>query len=102
VPIARLDAVIDQDVAFVKIDVEGHELNVLNGAIELLERCQPVFLVEAAGRRPHERAVLRQQFLFLSPPSRRRIDPEQLAWTRHHPPGTGVEAPAVVIACRYA
>jgi FkbM family methyltransferase len=50
VPIARLDAVIDQDVAFVKIDVEGHELNVLNGAIELLERCQPVFLVEAEDR----------------------------------------------------
>ena len=47
VPIARLDAVIDQDVAFVKIDVEGHELNVLNGTVELLERCQPVFLVEA-------------------------------------------------------
>src|SRR5947209_7026365 len=50
VPIARLDAVIDQDVAFVKIDVEGHELNVLNGAVELLERCQPVFLVEAEDR----------------------------------------------------
>jgi FkbM family methyltransferase len=50
VPIARLDAVIHQDVAFVKVDVEGHELNVLNGAVELLERCQPVFLVEAEDR----------------------------------------------------
>src|SRR5438876_11406302 len=62
VPIARLDAVIDQDVAFVKIDVEGHELNVLNGAVELLERCQPVFLVEAEDR--HRADATRSVFEF--------------------------------------
>jgi len=62
VPIARLDAVIDQDVAFVKIDVEGHELNVLNGAVELLERCQPVFLVEAEDR--HRAEATRLVFEF--------------------------------------
>ncbi len=62
VPIARLDAVIDQDVAFVKIDVEGHELNVLNGAVELLERCQPVFLVEAEDR--HRAEATRSVFEF--------------------------------------
>ena len=62
VPIARLDAVIDQDVAFVKIDVEGHELNVLNGAVELLERCQPVFLVEAEDR--HRAEATRTVFEF--------------------------------------
>jgi FkbM family methyltransferase len=39
VPTARLDDVIQQDVAFVKIDVEGHELSVLNGAVKLLGRC---------------------------------------------------------------
>jgi FkbM family methyltransferase len=50
VPTARLDAIVRQDVAFVKIDVEGHELHVLNGAIELLEHSQPVFLVEAEDR----------------------------------------------------
>jgi FkbM family methyltransferase len=50
VPTARLDDVIQEDVAFVKIDVEGHELSVLNGATELLERSQPVFLVEAEDR----------------------------------------------------
>jgi FkbM family methyltransferase len=50
VPTARLDAILHQDVAFVKIDVEGHELNVLNGAVELLEHSQPVFLVEAEDR----------------------------------------------------
>lgn len=62
VPIARLDAVINQDVAFVKIDVEGHELNVLNGAVELLERCQPVFLVEAEDR--HRPGATRLVFEF--------------------------------------
>ena len=50
VPTARLDSIVRRDVAFVKIDVEGHELNVLNGAIELLELSQPVFLVEAEDR----------------------------------------------------
>jgi FkbM family methyltransferase len=50
VPTARLDAIVHQDVAFVKIDVEGHELSVLNGAVKLLEHSQPVFLVEAEDR----------------------------------------------------
>jgi FkbM family methyltransferase len=48
----RLDSVIDpeDDVAFVKVDVEGHELNALYGASGLIERCQPIFLVEAEDR----------------------------------------------------
>lgn len=62
VPIARLDAVVDQDIAFVKIDVEGHELSVLNGAVDLLERCQPVFLVEAEDR--HRVEATRSVFEF--------------------------------------
>jgi FkbM family methyltransferase len=62
VPTARLDAVVDQDVAFVKIDVEGHELNVLNGAVELVERCQPVCLVEAEDR--HRAEATRSVFEF--------------------------------------
>jgi len=56
VPTSRLDAIVQQDVAFVKIDVEGHELSVLKGAIELLEQSQPVFLWKrrtgTASRRP--------------------------------------------------
>jgi len=47
---ARLDAVIEDEVAFVKIDVEGHELRALYGASGLIERCQPIFLVEAEDR----------------------------------------------------
>lgn len=62
VPIARLDAIVDQDVAFVKIDVEGHELNVLNGAVGLLERSQPVFLVESEDR--HRADATRSVFEF--------------------------------------
>ncbi len=62
VPTARLDAIVRQDVAFVKIDVEGHELNVLKGAVELLEHSQPVFLVEAEDR--HRVRATRSIFEF--------------------------------------
>lgn len=71
VPTARLDAVIDQDVAFVKIDVEGHELHVLNGAVEILERCQPVFLVEAEDR--HRTEATRSVFEFFRSKSYRGL-----------------------------
>lgn len=62
VPIARLDEVIQGNVAFVKIDVEGHELSVLNGATKLLEQSQPVFLVEAEDR--HRAEATRSIFEF--------------------------------------
>ena len=62
VPTARLDTIVDYDVAFVKIDVEGHELKVLNGATELVERCQPVFLVEAEDR--HRPEATRSVFQY--------------------------------------
>jgi FkbM family methyltransferase len=69
VPTARLDAVVDHDVAFVKIDVEGHELNVLNGATELVEHCQPVFLVEAEDR--HRAQATRSVFEYFDDKSYR-------------------------------
>lgn len=62
VPLARLDTVVRDDVAFVKIDVEGHELNVLNGSVALLERNRPVFLVEAEDR--HRAAATESVFEF--------------------------------------
>jgi FkbM family methyltransferase len=64
VPTARLDAIVHQDVAFVKIDVEGHELSVLYGAVELLEHSQPVFLVEAEDR--HREQATRSIFEFFA------------------------------------
>lgn len=47
VPLQTLDAVNVCDVAVIKIDVEGHELSVLEGAQGLLEREHPALLVEA-------------------------------------------------------
>ena len=41
-----LDAFGLDDVDFIKIDVEGHELQVLQGARQTLEKCRPRILVE--------------------------------------------------------
>jgi FkbM family methyltransferase len=46
VPLVALDDVITDTVAFMKIDVEGHEPNVLAGARRLLERCRPLIFME--------------------------------------------------------
>lgn len=45
-----------QDVALMKIDVEGHELEVLEGARRLLETCRPTLIVEAEER--HRRGAV--------------------------------------------
>jgi FkbM family methyltransferase len=42
-----LDALADEDIGFVKVDVEGHEIEVLSGGRDLVLRCRPVFLLEA-------------------------------------------------------
>lgn len=61
-PMAPLDAVIGEDVAFIKIDVEGHELSVLNGAVNTLAISQPVFLIEAEER--HRPGATAEVFRF--------------------------------------
>ena len=45
-----LDTLADRDVGFIKIDVEGHELSVLQGAETLLARSHPTVLVEVEER----------------------------------------------------
>jgi len=50
VPVHRLDGFKFDDVSFVKIDVEGHELSVLRGAEQTLERNRPTLLVEIEER----------------------------------------------------
>lgn len=45
-----LDEVVREAVGFIKIDVEGHELAVLEGAVETIARDMPVFLVESERR----------------------------------------------------
>jgi FkbM family methyltransferase len=50
VPVERLDDQGLDDVRFVKIDVEGHELEVLRGGEQLLRRDKPMLLVEIEQR----------------------------------------------------
>ena len=51
----RLDDAIGESVGFIKIDVEGHELAVLEGAVKILKRDRPVLLIESE-RRHHSEA----------------------------------------------
>jgi FkbM family methyltransferase len=45
-----LDSLALRDVAVIKIDVEGHELAVLRGGLQLIQRDRPVLLVEVEER----------------------------------------------------
>ena len=54
VPIVTLDSYNLSTCDFLKIDVEGAELNVLVGARETIERCHPVIMLEV-GKTPPER-----------------------------------------------
>lgn len=47
VPVHTLDASFAGDAGFIKIDVEGHEESVLDGARETIGRCRPNFVIEA-------------------------------------------------------
>lgn len=47
VPAITLDSVVDQPVALLKIDVEGHEMAVLRGAAALIEKYRPAMVLEA-------------------------------------------------------
>lgn len=58
----RLDDQPHQNVGFIKIDVEGHELEVLEGAEQLIRRDHPVLLVEIIdwnGNHPWRESVSR-------------------------------------------
>jgi FkbM family methyltransferase len=50
VPVERLDDVYNGDVGFIKIDVEGHEQAVLDGAIRTIETSRPSLLLELEER----------------------------------------------------
>jgi FkbM family methyltransferase len=50
VPMQRLDDFDIADVSFIKIDVEGHELAVLQGAENIIERDKPALLIEIEER----------------------------------------------------
>jgi FkbM family methyltransferase len=50
VPTHCLDNLGLDNVGFIKIDVEGHEENVVKGAEQLIRRCRPILLIEAENR----------------------------------------------------
>ncbi len=64
VEVRRLDDVGLTDIGFIKIDVEGLELNVLHGGIRLIERERPVLLVESERR--HSSAAPQSVFALLA------------------------------------
>lgn len=56
VPCVTLDRCIDEPVALLKIDVEGHEMAVLEGATGLIARSRPALVLEA-NTAQHESAL---------------------------------------------
>ena len=50
VPMTTLDSIYEGDVGFIKIDVEGHQQAVLDGAAQTIRRCRPRMLVELEER----------------------------------------------------
>ena len=50
VPLSRLSEFELQNVGFIKVDVEGHELSVLSGAHDLLTRDNPILFIEIERR----------------------------------------------------
>ncbi len=49
IPAQTIDSMGLTDVSFIKIDVEGFELPVLEGAVDTIQRCRPLMLVEQNG-----------------------------------------------------
>jgi len=49
VDVKTIDSYKLDDVGFIKLDLEGHELAALKGGLELLDNCRPVILAEATG-----------------------------------------------------
>jgi hypothetical protein len=55
VKVARLDTLFPElTPTFIKCDVEGHEVACIKGALDLIRRCQPNWLVEVSGKETFE------------------------------------------------
>ena len=53
---AKLDDILTNNkIGLIKIDVEGHEKNVLKGGINLIKKCKPNLLIEIEERHSKER-----------------------------------------------
>ena len=51
VPVVRLDTLNFHDVSYIKIDCEGYEYRILQGAEQTIRRCRPVVVIE---QKPHD------------------------------------------------
>jgi FkbM family methyltransferase len=54
IKLVRLDDIANEAVGFVKIDAEGHEVEVLSGALETIRRSRPALVIEAEERLQHQ------------------------------------------------
>jgi FkbM family methyltransferase len=55
VKVAKLDTLFpDLNPSFIKCDVEGHEVACIKGALNLIRRCQPIWMVEVSGQETFE------------------------------------------------
>jgi FkbM family methyltransferase len=57
IKVRRLDDFRMENVGFMKVDVEGYEVQVLEGAIDTIERCRPNMLIEIEQRDHPEKDV---------------------------------------------
>jgi FkbM family methyltransferase len=57
VNIITLDSLNLENVSFMKIDVEGHEVQVIKGAMQTIEKYKPVMIVEILGGTPYDNAT---------------------------------------------
>lgn len=57
VEIRTLDSFKIPNVAFIKIDIENHELQSLHGAIETIKRCKPAIILEANNITPEQKKI---------------------------------------------
>ncbi|WP_144186468.1 FkbM family methyltransferase [Elioraea rosea] len=64
VEIVTLDEAVTEDVAFLKVDVEGHEMSVFHGAEGVLKRCRPNIIVELENR--HRPGIVDEAFAYFA------------------------------------
>lgn len=56
IPMITIDSLNLSDVGVIKVDVEGHEIEILKGASETLTRCRPLLYIEADSEESRARA----------------------------------------------
>jgi FkbM family methyltransferase len=100
VRMCTLDEVTPNDTRFIKVDVEGHEASVIDGATRVLETIRPVWLLEASAKNHQSNVLVRQALLdadhdlywFYSPFMRQTRTPKTSPVEPHRTGDPGVVA----------